>query len=247
MYECPPSPQPGTRSRGSGASDAARRAEPPRAGPRPDRRRVRDRPPASASAAPDAASRRPKTAERRGLVDGAIVAPLFHGALRRSEVAAPLLGRRRFQRRRRHRSHRPPLEGPIRPAVERTCGVWSAPARPWPAAWSGRYVPSGGRSSASRTSRRRASTTRSRTCWPARRRPAVGRTAGSTRRIRWCETGRIHAVDEGGGIAGCSKAAVDGVRVRDVRYAADDVVPDRSAELRAGARGEPQPRPSDGS
>ena len=31
---------------------------------------------------------RPKTAERRGLVDGAIVALLFHGALRRSEVAA---------------------------------------------------------------------------------------------------------------------------------------------------------------
>ena len=30
----------------------------------------------------------PKTAERRGLVDGAIVALLFHGALRRSEVAA---------------------------------------------------------------------------------------------------------------------------------------------------------------
>ena len=31
---------------------------------------------------------RPKTAERRGLVDGAIVALLFHGALRRSEVAS---------------------------------------------------------------------------------------------------------------------------------------------------------------
>ena len=31
---------------------------------------------------------RPETAERRGLVDGAIVALLFHGALRRSEVAA---------------------------------------------------------------------------------------------------------------------------------------------------------------
>ena len=31
---------------------------------------------------------RPKTAERRGLVDGAIVALLFHGALRRSGVAA---------------------------------------------------------------------------------------------------------------------------------------------------------------
>ena len=31
---------------------------------------------------------RPKTAERRGLVDGAIVALLFHSALRRSEVAA---------------------------------------------------------------------------------------------------------------------------------------------------------------
>ena len=31
---------------------------------------------------------RPKTAERRGLIDGAIVALLFHGALRRSEVAA---------------------------------------------------------------------------------------------------------------------------------------------------------------
>ena len=31
---------------------------------------------------------RPKTAERRGLVDGAIVTLLFHGALRRSEVAA---------------------------------------------------------------------------------------------------------------------------------------------------------------
>ena len=31
---------------------------------------------------------RPKTAERRGLVDGAIIALLFHGALRRSEVAA---------------------------------------------------------------------------------------------------------------------------------------------------------------
>ena len=31
---------------------------------------------------------RPKTAERRGLVDGTIVALLFHGALRRSEVAA---------------------------------------------------------------------------------------------------------------------------------------------------------------
>ncbi len=31
---------------------------------------------------------RPKTAERRGLVDSAIVALLFHGALRRSEVAA---------------------------------------------------------------------------------------------------------------------------------------------------------------
>ena len=31
---------------------------------------------------------RPKTAERRGLVDGAIVALLFHDALRRSEVAA---------------------------------------------------------------------------------------------------------------------------------------------------------------
>ena len=31
---------------------------------------------------------RPKTAERRGLVDGAIVALLFHGALRRSEIAA---------------------------------------------------------------------------------------------------------------------------------------------------------------
>ena len=31
---------------------------------------------------------RPETAERRGLVDGALVALLFHGALRRSEVAA---------------------------------------------------------------------------------------------------------------------------------------------------------------
>ena len=31
---------------------------------------------------------RPETAERRGLVDAAIVALLFHGALRRSEVAA---------------------------------------------------------------------------------------------------------------------------------------------------------------
>ena len=31
---------------------------------------------------------RPKTAERRGLVDGAIVSLLFHGALRRSEVAS---------------------------------------------------------------------------------------------------------------------------------------------------------------
>ena len=31
---------------------------------------------------------RPKTAERRGLIDGAIVALLFHGALRRSEVVA---------------------------------------------------------------------------------------------------------------------------------------------------------------
>ena len=31
---------------------------------------------------------RPKTAARRGLVDGAIVALLFHGALRRSEMAA---------------------------------------------------------------------------------------------------------------------------------------------------------------
>ena len=31
---------------------------------------------------------RPKTAERRGLADGAIVALLFHGALRRSDVAA---------------------------------------------------------------------------------------------------------------------------------------------------------------
>ena len=31
---------------------------------------------------------RPETAERRGLVDGAIVALVFHGALRRSEVAA---------------------------------------------------------------------------------------------------------------------------------------------------------------
>ena len=31
---------------------------------------------------------RPKTAERRGLADGAIVALLFHGALRRSAVAA---------------------------------------------------------------------------------------------------------------------------------------------------------------
>ena len=36
----------------------------------------------------EAASSDPKTAERRGLVDGAIVALLFYGALRRSEVAA---------------------------------------------------------------------------------------------------------------------------------------------------------------
>ena len=37
---------------------------------------------------------RPKTAERRGLVDGAIVALLFHGALRRSEVGCSAPGRR---------------------------------------------------------------------------------------------------------------------------------------------------------
>ena len=45
-------------------------------------------PPASARAAPAAALSARRTAERRGLVDGAIVALLFHGALRRSEVAA---------------------------------------------------------------------------------------------------------------------------------------------------------------
>ena len=72
---------------------------------------------------------RPKTAERRGLVDGAIVALLFHGALRRSEVASlhwlptstsatattswsPSAARRS-----------------TRPGVERTCDVWSTVAQ----------------------------------------------------------------------------------------------------------------------
>ena len=74
----------GARSRGSGER------------PRPTRR------PAAGLTADDCATvlatclrprctgcglERPKTAERRGLVDGAIVALLFHGALRRSEVA----------------------------------------------------------------------------------------------------------------------------------------------------------------
>ena len=45
-------------------------------------------PPASAPRRTGRGLERPKTAERRGLVDSAIVALLFHGALRRSEVAA---------------------------------------------------------------------------------------------------------------------------------------------------------------
>ena len=45
-------------------------------------------PPAGGRAAPAGASSATETAERRGLVDAAIVALLFHGALRRSEVAA---------------------------------------------------------------------------------------------------------------------------------------------------------------
>ena len=57
---------------------------------------------------------RAETAERRGLVDAAIVALLFHGALRRSEVAAL-----RWAARRR-----------IRPEIIPTSGAWSAAARP---------------------------------------------------------------------------------------------------------------------
>ena len=56
---------------------------------------------------------RPKTAERRGLVDGAIVSLLFHGALRRSEVASLHWADSRLPRRQRRRGHRPPLE--VRP------------------------------------------------------------------------------------------------------------------------------------
>ena len=65
-------------------------ADPPRPSPRPSppTSAQPSSPPASARAVPDAALERPKTAERRGLVDGAIVALLFHSALRRSEVAA---------------------------------------------------------------------------------------------------------------------------------------------------------------
>ena len=65
---------------------------PPRRGqaPRPHRRRVRHRPRHLPPPAPHRP--RPRAPEdrraRRGLVDGAIVALLFHGALRRSEVAA---------------------------------------------------------------------------------------------------------------------------------------------------------------
>ena len=79
---------------------------------------------------------RPKTAERRGLVDGAIVALLFHGALRRSEVAALCWADVDFRdgddvvvtvR----RSKSDPTGGR---AGVRTCDVWSAAARPRSAA-----------------------------------------------------------------------------------------------------------------
>ena len=66
---------------------------------------------------------RPKTAERRGLVDGALVALLFHGALRRSEVAAPALGRRRPQRRRQRPSSRRAAR-PTGPTSRPTSGIW---------------------------------------------------------------------------------------------------------------------------
>ena len=80
---------PGAPLRGSG--------ERPRPTPRPAAARPAASPPTSAPPSlatclrPRRTGRgpeRPKTAERRGLVDGAIVALLFHGALRRSEVAA---------------------------------------------------------------------------------------------------------------------------------------------------------------
>ncbi|MCY3730613.1 MAG: helicase-related protein [Rhodospirillaceae bacterium] len=73
--------------------------------------------------------------------------------------------------------------------------------------------------------------------------PAVGRAAGSTKRNSrdtrpggQCRRRMLTAS------LAARQEAVDGVlsggRVRGVRYAADDVVPDRSAELRAGGRGE---------
>ena len=76
-----------------------------------ERHRSRHQPPPATHQPRPRASERPLSAV--ALVDGAIVALLFHGALRRSEVASLALGRRRPQRRPRRRRHRPSLE--VRP------------------------------------------------------------------------------------------------------------------------------------
>ena len=84
-----PGRSPGKPSR---ASAARRKPTLPPAAARPAASPPRSAPPCSppagGHAAPAGGLERPETAERRGLVDAAIVALLFHGALRRSEVAA---------------------------------------------------------------------------------------------------------------------------------------------------------------
>ena len=78
-------------ARPSRASAARRPPTPPPAAVRPAASPPRSAPPCSppagGRAAPVGGLERAETAERRGLVDAAIVALLFHGALRRSEVA----------------------------------------------------------------------------------------------------------------------------------------------------------------
>ena len=102
-----------TRSRGSGERPRpTRRPAAAKSAASPPTSAQPSSPPASARAAPDAASsaRKPPSPRLGRRCDRR---PAVPPCLRRSEVAAPLLGRRRFPRRRRRRSHRPLLE--VRP------------------------------------------------------------------------------------------------------------------------------------